>query len=77
MPGLPASDHVPLAADSVHHGRLNRAVVQDLIVSEGGRCIIPVGAADLQHLWLIERRGGKVTRTRLEPVRFVPLRERP
>lgn len=46
-------------------------------LAEGGRCIIPVGAADLQHLWLIERRGGKVTRTRLEAVRFVPLRERP
>jgi protein-L-isoaspartate(D-aspartate) O-methyltransferase len=46
-------------------------------LAEGGRCIIPVGAADWQHLWLIERRGGKVTRTRLEAVRFVPLRERP
>lgn len=42
----------------------------------GGRCIIPVGAADLQHLWLIERRDGHVTRRRLEAVRFVPLRER-
>lgn len=45
-------------------------------LAEGGRCIIPVGAADLQHLWLIERRGGHVTRKRMEAVRFVPLREK-
>ena len=43
-------------------------------LADGGRCIIPVGAADLQHLWLIERRSGQVTRKRLEAVRFVPLR---
>jgi protein-L-isoaspartate(D-aspartate) O-methyltransferase len=46
-------------------------------LAEGGRCIIPVGASDMQYLWLIERRNGQVTRTRLEAVRFVPLRERP
>lgn len=45
-------------------------------LAEGGRCIIPVGAADLQHLWLIERKGGRVTRQRMEAVRFVPLREK-
>jgi protein-L-isoaspartate(D-aspartate) O-methyltransferase len=45
-------------------------------LAEGGRCIIPVGAADLQHLWLIERRQGELHRTRLEAVRFVPLREK-
>lgn len=44
-------------------------------LAEGGRCIIPVGAADLQHLWLIERRGRELVRRRLEAVRFVPLRE--
>jgi len=44
-------------------------------LADGGRCIIPVGAADLQHLWLIERREGHVTRRRLEAVRFVPLRQ--
>jgi protein-L-isoaspartate(D-aspartate) O-methyltransferase len=43
-------------------------------LAEGGRCIIPVGAADLQHLWRIERRDGKLVRTRLEAVRFVPMR---
>jgi protein-L-isoaspartate(D-aspartate) O-methyltransferase len=45
-------------------------------LGEGGRCIIPVGAADWQHLWLIERRGGRLVRRRLEAVRFVPLREK-
>ena len=45
-------------------------------LGEGGRCIIPVGAADLPHLWLIERTGGRLVRNRLEAVRFVPLRER-
>ncbi|HKO02311.1 MAG TPA: protein-L-isoaspartate(D-aspartate) O-methyltransferase [Thermoanaerobaculia bacterium] len=48
------------------------ALVEQL--GEGGRCVIPVGTADEQHLWLIERKGGAVERRRLEPVRFVPLR---
>jgi protein-L-isoaspartate(D-aspartate) O-methyltransferase len=43
-------------------------------LADGGRCIIPVGASDLQYLWLIEKKAGHVTRKRLEPVRFVPLR---
>jgi protein-L-isoaspartate(D-aspartate) O-methyltransferase len=45
-------------------------------LAEGGRCVIPVGAADLQHLWLIERTNGHLTRQRMDAVRFVPLRER-
>ena len=40
----------------------------------GGRCIIPIGASDYQHLWLVEKEGGHVVRKRLDPVRFVPLR---
>jgi protein-L-isoaspartate(D-aspartate) O-methyltransferase len=43
-------------------------------LADGGRCIIPIGGHDHQFLWLIEKRDGKVTRTRLDPVRFVPLR---
>lgn len=46
-------------------------------LADGGRCVIPVGGSDLQYLWLIERHGGHVKRTRLEAVRFVPLREKP
>jgi len=43
-------------------------------LAEGGRCIIPVGQTESQNLWLIERRDGRVTRTALDAVRFVPLR---
>lgn len=57
------------APESLPEGLLDQLV-------EGGRCIIPVGAADLQHLWRIERRNGKLVRERLEAVRFVPLREK-
>ncbi|HYC93636.1 MAG TPA: protein-L-isoaspartate(D-aspartate) O-methyltransferase [Thermoanaerobaculia bacterium] len=45
-------------------------------LAEGGRCILPIGPADQQHLWLFERRNGELVRKRLEAVRFVPLRER-
>lgn len=44
-------------------------------LAEGGRCVIPVGTSDYQYLWLIERRDGRVTRTRHEAVRFVPMRQ--
>jgi protein-L-isoaspartate(D-aspartate) O-methyltransferase len=54
--------------------QLPEALLEQL--AEGGRCIIPVGAADWQHLWLIERRGGELVQKRLEAVRFVPLREK-
>jgi protein-L-isoaspartate(D-aspartate) O-methyltransferase len=43
-------------------------------LADGGRCVIPVGPPDAQHLWLIERNAGHVVRRKLEPVRFVPLR---
>jgi protein-L-isoaspartate(D-aspartate) O-methyltransferase len=43
-------------------------------LAEGGRCIIPVGGSELQHLWYVERVGGRIVRSRLEAVRFVPLR---
>ena len=48
------------------------ALIEQL--AEGGRCVLPVGAADLQYLWLIERNGGQVVRRRMDGVRFVPLR---
>lgn len=43
-------------------------------LADGGRCIIPIGAADAQHLWLYERHGDDIERRKLEAVRFVPLR---
>lgn len=45
-------------------------------LASGGRCVIPVGSTDYQHLWLIERNDGRVSRRSLAPVRFVPLRSR-
>jgi len=67
-------EHAPfdaiLSAAAPEH--LPESLIDQL--AEGGRCIIPVGAADLQHLWLITKRGGHIERRRLEAVRFVPLR---
>ena len=69
-------EHAPfdaiLSAAAPEH--LPEGLVDQL--ADGGRCVIPVGAADFQHLWLIERRAGHVTRQRLDAVRFVPLREK-
>ena len=43
-------------------------------LAEGGRMIIPVGSMDEQYLWLLEKKSGRVQRTQLDAVRFVPLR---
>ena len=42
-------------------------------LKEGGRMIIPVGPNYEQCLYLLEKRGGKVTQTAVLPVRFVPM----
>ena len=52
--------------------RLPEELIDQL--AEGGRCIIPVGEAEAQNLWLIEKKDGRVKRTALDAVRFVPLR---
>jgi protein-L-isoaspartate(D-aspartate) O-methyltransferase len=44
-------------------------------LADGGRAILPVGDS-VQHLWLVERQGAGWMRRQLEPVRFVPLREK-
>ncbi|HYH08631.1 MAG TPA: protein-L-isoaspartate(D-aspartate) O-methyltransferase [Thermoanaerobaculia bacterium] len=69
-------EHAPF--DAILSAAAPEVLPEDLVdqLAEGGRCVIPVGAADLQYLWLIERVRGEVRRTRLEAVRFVPLRER-
>jgi protein-L-isoaspartate(D-aspartate) O-methyltransferase len=43
-------------------------------LAEGGRCIIPVGEAQEQYLYFVERRSGQLLRRKLDAVRFVPLR---
>ena len=52
--------------------RLPEELIDQL--AEGGRCIIPVGEAEAQNLWLIDKKDGRVTRTAMDAVRFVPLR---
>lgn len=70
-------DHAPF--DAILSAAAPEALPETLLeqLAEGGRCVIPVGASDLQHLWLIERTNGRLARQRMDAVRFVPLRERP
>jgi protein-L-isoaspartate(D-aspartate) O-methyltransferase len=67
-------EHAPF--DAILSAAAPELLPEELVdqLADGGRCVIPVGAADVQYLWLIERNGGHVTRKRLEAVRFVPLR---
>ena len=68
-------EHAPF--DAILSAAAPETLPENLIdqLAEGGRCVLPVGASDFQFLWLIERRDGRVSRTRLEAVRFVPLRQ--
>ena len=67
-------EHAPF--DAILSAAAPEHLPEELIdqLAEGGRAILPVGPADFQHLWLIERAGGRVVRRRMEAVRFVPLR---
>ena len=40
---------------------------------EGGRMVIPVGESGAQELCVLEKRGGKIERSAVLPVRFVPM----
>ena len=40
---------------------------------DGGRMIVPVGSPGMQELFLLRKRGGKVERAAVLPVRFVPM----
>ena len=42
-------------------------------VKDGGRIIIPVGAAGAQELYLLEKKDGKLRQRAVLPVRFVPM----
>ncbi|HEX7832606.1 MAG TPA: protein-L-isoaspartate(D-aspartate) O-methyltransferase, partial [Thermoanaerobaculia bacterium] len=65
-------EHAPF--DAILSAAAPEELPEELIdqLAEGGRCIIPVGTPDAQYLWRIERRDGRVTRERLDGVRFVP-----
>jgi protein-L-isoaspartate(D-aspartate) O-methyltransferase len=54
-----APDHVP------------QPLVDQL--KEGGRMIVPVGQNFVQELYLLEKKGGRVERRAVLPVRFVPM----
>lgn len=41
-------------------------------LTEGGRLVMPLGEAE-QHLWLMEKTAQGIQKTRLDPVKFVPL----
>jgi protein-L-isoaspartate(D-aspartate) O-methyltransferase len=49
-----------------------RALVEQ--TREGGRVIIPVGAAGNQQLYLLEKQEGRLKQRAVLPVRFVPMR---
>jgi protein-L-isoaspartate(D-aspartate) O-methyltransferase len=68
-------EHAPF--DAILSAAAPEELPEELIdqLADGGRCIIPVGETDGQHLWRIERRNGRVTREQLDAVRFVPLRD--
>jgi protein-L-isoaspartate(D-aspartate) O-methyltransferase len=51
------------------------AIPQPLIdqLKEGGRMVIPVGSGFNQDLYVLEKKGGKVEKRAVLPVRFVPM----
>ena len=62
--------------DAILSAAAPKEMPEDLVeqLAEGGRMIIPVGDLDMQYLWFVERREGRVVLRQLDPVRFVPLR---
>jgi protein-L-isoaspartate(D-aspartate) O-methyltransferase len=56
-----------MAAAAAH---VSDALLEQL--APGGRMVLPVGTRQ-QHLTLVERTSDGLTRTTLDPVRFVPL----
>jgi protein-L-isoaspartate(D-aspartate) O-methyltransferase len=67
------AEHAPFDAVIVTCApeRIPEPLVQQL--KEGGRMIIPVGPAHDQSLVLLEKKDGKVKRSSVLPVRFVPM----
>ncbi len=55
--------------------RVPPALLEQLSPAEGARLVIPIGDSEHQQLYLFERRGGRLRRTDLGAVRFVPLVE--
>ena len=68
--GLPEAapfDAIIMTAAATH---IPPALLEQLAV--GGRMILPLGTQE-QFLWMIDKQEDNVQKTRLDPVRFVPL----
>jgi protein-L-isoaspartate(D-aspartate) O-methyltransferase len=65
--------HAPFDAILVSAG--SPSVPQPLLdqLAEGGRLLVPEGDLETQHLVIYTRRGARVDRREVSPVRFVPL----
>jgi protein-L-isoaspartate(D-aspartate) O-methyltransferase len=66
-------EHAPFDAILVSAG--SPSVPQPLLdqLADGGRLLVPEGDLDTQHLVVYTRRGQRVDRRQVSPVRFVPL----
>ena len=70
-------DHAPFDAIIVTCApdQIPQPLVEQL--RDGGRMIIPVGPADNQQLYLLQKHGTKVEQRATLPVRFVPMKRAP
>jgi protein-L-isoaspartate(D-aspartate) O-methyltransferase len=66
-------EHAPFEAILVSAGA--PSVPQPLLdqLADGGRLLVPVGDRETQHLVLYTRRGDRMDKREVAPVRFVPL----
>lgn len=66
-------EHAPY--DAIVVGAGSPDVPKPLVdqLADGGRLLVPIGNREDQRLVLITRKGGRVDRRDLDPVRFVPL----
>jgi protein-L-isoaspartate(D-aspartate) O-methyltransferase len=70
-------DHAPFDAIIVTCApdQIPQPLVEQL--RDGGRMIVPVGPADNQQLYLLQKHGTKVEQRATLPVRFVPMKRAP